>query len=112
MVDLGEGDADVDAFELPGDTEKIEAIQEAQALAEPAAESVYEGPPRDEKGRFAPHAEVESEPEPPEPAPDDPAPTEPDPIAAYLAKYGDDAEKAYAASVEAQSKIGEQAREL
>jgi hypothetical protein len=77
-----------------------EDTAEAQPETEPQAEAPTEERPRDEKGRVLPKEETPEEPQ------YDPA------VQDYLAKYGGDPEKALAAAVEAQRKIGEQGSEL
>lgn len=68
MPDLFEGDPPEDAFALPGDDAKIEAMQAVaeEAPVEPVAEVEVEtaedtGPARDEQGRFVSQQEDEAE---------------------------------------------------
>jgi len=111
MPDLWEGDTSDDAFALPGDEQQVATMIEAAAEKDPEVATALAERPRDEKGRFVPaEAEVEAPPEGTVETAEEAAVH--DPTVAYLAKYGGDSAKALAAAVEAQSKIGEQAREI
>lgn len=129
MTDLWQDDADVSAFELPGDAARLAALAEPPTEETPAEEAVDEqGQPRNEKGQFAPKEppveEVPSEEPPVEQAPAEQPTLADDQIVRLLTKYGVDEEgvrsalevpgvrKALEASAEAQQTIGSMEGEL
>lgn len=102
-----------------GDAERVTELKELAEAAAPKEwggeeivpeqpETAPEAQPRDEHGRFAAKTEVETIPE--EQPEVEEAPT--DDLAAYLAKYGGDQEKALRAAIEAQSELGRRATEI
>lgn len=114
-LDIGTSDAEVDAAFAkafaPAEADTAEPTDEVTPGEEPAAEeeTQQEGPPRNEKGQFAPYEEQETEEEPAAPAAE---PEEGDEVSQFLAKYGGDPEKALRGALELQKLQGRQSDEL
>lgn len=116
-------DLEIEGIDLGGDDSAIDdafaaafARAEGVDTEEPTDEEVTPGEepaaqPRNDLGQFAPHKALDEEPE--EPVEETPEEPETDPVLAeYLAKYGNDPEKALKAAANQTDLIGRQGAEL